>query len=64
MREKRTLLVESNIPVIIIEVGIFIQTTMILPYLARVRVTIATQVLRDRRSAAARVVVVIVEGSQ
>ena len=54
-----------NIPVAIIEVNIFIQTPMILPYLARVRITIAAaQVLRDRRSAAANVVVVIFEGFQ
>ena len=38
---------------------------MILPYLARVRITIAAaQVLRDRRSAAASVVIVVVEGFQ
>jgi hypothetical protein len=55
--------VGSNIPVVIIEVDIFIQTSMVLPYLARVRVA-AAQVLRDWRSAAARVVIVIVEGAQ
>jgi len=55
---------EYNIPVIIVKVGVFIQTTVVLPYLARVRVTIATQVIRDRWRAAARVVVVMVEGSQ
>jgi hypothetical protein len=51
--------------VVIIEVDIFIQTSMIIPSLARVRITITTaQVLRDRRSAAASVVMVIFEGSQ
>ena len=38
---------------------------MILPYLTRVRITIAAaRVLRDRRSAAANVVIVIFEGFQ
>ena len=38
---------------------------MILPYLARIRITIAaTRVVRDRRSAAACVVIIVVEGFQ
>lgn len=62
---RRARFVGSNIPVVIIEVDIFFQTSVILPYLARVRITIATaQVIRDRRSAAACVVIVIVEGFQ
>lgn len=57
--------VRLNIPVIIIKVDIFIQTPMILPYFARVRIAVAaTQVVRDRGSAAAVVVIVTFEGFQ
>ena len=57
--------VGSNTPEVIIEVGVFIETFMVLPYLARVRITVAAaQVIRDRGSAAARVVIVMVERFQ
>jgi hypothetical protein len=49
----------------IVEVDIFIKTSMILPNFARVRITItAAQVIRYRRSAAADVVIVGFEGFQ